>query len=182
MLKPLDIVVLSALLGFEPDARQTFVEIARQLGSNPSTVTRAVNRLTASGLLRPTRRGSLTPADYRIDRPGTIEVIVHALRYFMPVVPGAPHRGLATAHGGPDLVDRVRSQSGYVWPLADGQSHGLTIEPLHPLVPDASRSHPTFYRIMSLADVFRVGRVRERAIAEEILRSLLGAGGEVSDG
>lgn len=173
MLKPFDIVLLVSLVGLEEPARATFAEMARALGSNQPAIHRATARLTTAGLLHKHRHGSLGPHDYSVDHRAMFEVLTYAVRYFMPAQLGAPARGLATAHAGPDLKDAIRAASPYVWPYLDGVEVGPSVEPLDPCVPHVAARHAIFYRIMSLVEACRVGRIRERKLAEDTLRRLL---------
>ncbi|MCB9550802.1 MAG: winged helix-turn-helix domain-containing protein [Myxococcales bacterium] len=173
MLKPFDIVLLVALIGLDEKARVTFADIAGELGSNQPTVHRATGRLTTAGLLHRHRHGSLGPHDYSVDHRAMFEVLTYAVRYFMPVQLLAPARGLATAHAGPDLKDAIRASSPYVWPYLDGVEVDPSVDPLDPCVPHVAARHATFYRIMSLVEACRVGRIRERKLAEDMLRRLL---------
>lgn len=168
-----DLVLLTALLTLDEPERASFSKLAGHLQSSTSTVHRAMTRLDAARLVRRTRKGSLTPADYVIDRSATHEVLVHAIRYFMPATLGLPHAGMATAHAGPDLAPRIRASEPYVWPTPEGDVYGPTVEPLDPCVPPLALRFPSFYRVMALIDACRVGRVRERALADEMLRDLL---------
>lgn len=182
MLKSLDIVVLVSLFGLEAESRATFSRLADTLGSNGPAIHRAVARLVTSGLLRKRRTGSASPTDYGIHLFGMYEILAHATPYLMPVTLGAPDRGVATAHAGPDLRDRIRASTPYVWPYAEGTDHGPSIEPLDPCVPRVALQHPMFYRILALVDACRVGRIRERRIAQDTLRQLLSQGPEHPDG
>lgn len=173
MLKPFDIVLLVALVGLEKPARATFAEITRELDSNQPAIHRATSRLTAAGLLQRHRHGPLGPHDYSVNHRAMFEVLTYAVRYFMPVQLGAPARGLATAHAGPDLKDAIRAAGPSVWPYLDGVDVGPSIEPLDPCVPHVATRHVSFYRLMSLVEACRVGRVRERKLAEDFLRRLL---------
>jgi len=173
MLRSLDIVLLTAMLGIEPDERETFAQLATHLHSSAASISRSVSRLQEAGLVRRQRSGSLTPADYIIDRHAMHELLTHAIRYFMPTTLGLPHVGVATAHAGPDLSQRIRATEPYVWPTPDGDAYGPTVEPLEDCVPTVARAHPFFYRVMALVDAGRVGRVRERTLAAELLRDLL---------
>jgi len=61
-----------------------------------------------------------------------------------------------------------------VWPDRDGKIKGRAIEPLHDGVTTAVQSDPELYALLSLVDVLRVGRAREREFAEaELQRRIL---------
>jgi hypothetical protein len=102
------------------------------------------------------------------------DLIVHAVRYVYPAELGAPARGIATAHGGPTLATRVRSEQPYVWPFDRGTDFGPSVEPLHPCVPAVAARCVPFYELMALIDVMRIGRARERQIAVARLDEILG--------
>jgi hypothetical protein len=60
-----------------------------------------------------------------------------------------------------------------VWPDAEGEVRGLTLEPLHRAAPAAARKDPVLYGLLALLDALRDGRVRERQIAERELTARL---------
>lgn len=49
--------------------------------------------------------------------------------------------------------------------------------PLHPTVPRVALLDESFHELMALIDVFRVGRARERQLAERRLTTLLDSQG-----
>jgi hypothetical protein len=54
-----------------------------------------------------------------------------------------------------------------VWPDADGDVRGVTLDPLHKTVPKAARKDPVLlHELLALVDALRDGRARERRIAE----------------
>ncbi len=60
-----------------------------------------------------------------------------------------------------------------VWPSHEGTVRGASLAPLCPSATSFPESNPEFYALLGLVDALRVGRVRERAIAEELLRARL---------
>lgn len=166
MLKPVDLTVLAYLASGHLGQRWTQSQVAAGLGISQSNVHRALAQLDRSGLL----------VEGGPRRDALRELIVHAVRYVYPGGLGAPARGIATAHAGPALAPRVRSEQAYVWPFDGGQDFGPSIEPLHPCVPAAAARCAPFHDLMSLVDVMRVGRAREREIAVARLDELLGGG------
>lgn len=159
MLKPIDIAVLSVLLvESEPDLTQT--QLAEKLGVSQSNVHRALRQLERSGLIR----------DRKPLRTAAFELLVHAIKYVYPAHLGAPTRGIPTAHA---VLPGILAAQPYVWPSENGAGYGPALEPLHPSVLRAAQSDPRLYKLLALVDVFRVGRVRERALAEPALRDLI---------
>lgn len=162
MLRPLDIVVLAwVATRAEPTWSQT--AMARELSVAQSNVHRALRSLGRSGLYGP--RGA--------NRHGLRELIEHAVRFVYPPRLGPPARGVGTAHSGPATAGQLVGPSEYVWPHDAGSDFGTSLEPLHRCVPGAALADPKLYELLAIADVFRVGRVRERSLAAESLARLL---------
>jgi hypothetical protein len=166
MLKPVDLTVLAFLASADLGPRWTQAQVAAGLGISQSNVHRALSQLDRSGLL----------VEGGPRRPALQELIVHAVRYVYPAELGAPARGIATAHAGPTLAPKVRSDQPYVWPFDGGTDFGPSVEPLHPCVPAAAVRCAPFHELMALVDVMRVGRARERELALARLDALLGGG------
>lgn len=72
------------------------------------------------------------------------------------------------------MASAVVADSPYVWPLEDGGGFGTGLAPIHPSVPRAALVDRALYDLMATVDVLRVGRAREREVAEERLAELLG--------
>lgn len=51
----------------------------------------------------------------------------------------------------------------------DGQVQGVAVKPLYPSVPHAARRDAALYDLLALVDALRLGRARERAMAEKEL-------------
>ncbi len=50
---------------------------------------------------------------------------------------------------------------------------GFAVEPLYTSVPMAAKADPALYELLALVDTLRVGRARERNLAEEELKKRL---------
>lgn len=60
-----------------------------------------------------------------------------------------------------------------VWSDPEGNVRGTAVEPLHPAVPAAARADAVLYELLALVDTLRVGRARERKLAEaELIQRL----------
>lgn len=151
MLKPVDLYVLTYLATRPPGWTQT--SVARALGISQSNVHRALRQLRESQLV--------AADDTPLARPFH-DVLVHAVRHVYPAELGAPARGIPTAHSAPMLNDIVVANQAFVWPCDEGSTLGTAVLPLHDRVPDVARVNPSFYELMALIDVFRLGRIRER--------------------
>ena len=53
-----------------------------------------------------------------------------------------------------------------IWPDPDGTRQGVAVEPLYRSVPVAAKNDAALYDLLALVDALRIGRARERAIAE----------------
>ena len=66
------------------------------------------------------------------------------------------------------------SEEPCVWSDAEGMTRGVAIEPLYEGVTEAIRTDEDLYKLLVLADVIRVGKVRERKVAiEELKKTIL---------
>jgi hypothetical protein len=60
----------------------------------------------------------------------------------------------------------VSEQLPPVWPDPDCQVKGESVQPLYTSVPGAARRDPALYALLALVDALRIGRARERSLAE----------------
>jgi len=158
MLKPIDITVLAWLAAGSKE-RVTQSQVSHALGISQSNVHRALRQLHASSLLRGGRPQLLAMSEF----------LIHGVRYVYPPQLGAPARGVVTAQVGDD----VAIDNPLVWPCEAGTGFGTSLSPLHRSVPTTALANPGFHELMSVIDVFRVGRARERVLAERWLRATL---------
>lgn len=165
-LRPLDLVVAFGALTLMEGQGWTQAALASRLGISQPAVHRALAQLRRSQLWS---EGTSRPRHAAL-----LELVVHGARYVFPAQPGAPARGVVTAHAAPSLAVALRSSHAYVWPHEAGPHAGVTIEPLHACVPAAALRSPAFHELLALTDVFRVGRARERRAAAGLLAQHLG--------
>jgi DNA-binding Lrp family transcriptional regulator len=170
-MKPQDIVVLSKILVLH-NTKVPIAELAGALGMSASETHAAIKRCELSGLLR--------ADEWQIHRTNAEEFILHGLKYAFPAVIGPPERGIPTAHSAPPLSLKIISDVDdlYVWPYAQGRSRGTSIQPLYSSVPKAVLNDESLYEFLALIDALRIGRVRERQIAEEELMQRIRQGSE----
>ena len=166
-LKPQDIVVLLRLLLWKKDQPWTFTNLAKDLGMSQSEIHQAVKRSQVAGLYDPLTK--------RPKRPALAEFIIHGLKYAFPAVVSEVVEGLPTAHSIPPLSDQIISdpKGRYVWPLRGTKKRGRKITPLYKNVPFVAKKIPELYQLLALIDGLRVGRAREREIAEKELSERL---------
>jgi hypothetical protein len=82
---------------------------------------------------------------------------------------------MPTAWAAPVLSGKISAseQMPPVWPDPDGKVQGSAVQPLYSSVPHAARRDPALYDLLALVDALRIGRARERSLAEkEISRRL----------
>jgi hypothetical protein len=103
------------------------------------------------------------------------EFLLHGVKYAFPALRGEATRGIPTAYAAPPLNERIAGGHDLppVWPDAEGEVRGVTLEPLHRGVPAAARKDPALYELLALIDALRDGRTRERQIAERELTTRL---------
>ena len=157
--KPQDIVVaLKLVLGA---ADLSYAELGKNLGMSASEVHAAVRRLTEARLLDPETK--------QVRLEAFRNFLVHGVPYAFPVSPKAITRGMPTAWAAPAMSDKFSSseQMPPVWPDPDGKVQGAAVQPLYASVPGAARRDPELYHLLALVDALRIGRARERALAEK---------------
>ncbi|MGB5434606.1 MAG: hypothetical protein WBM98_01845 [Maribacter sp.] len=159
-MKPQDIVVLTKLVSLdEPGFIQ--MELAQTLFMSQSEISASLARSSYAGLL--VHKGQ------EVNRDLFFYFIKYGLGVVFPQHPGPIVRGTLTAHSAPPLNAEILSDEPYVWPYAKGQARGQTILPLYPTVPQAVVLDHYLYELLALLDAVRVGRVREKNLALEIL-------------
>jgi len=93
-------------------------------------------------------------------------------RYAFPPVQGGITVGLPTAHGVSPLKEElaVAEDGAPVWPDANGIARGPMVLPLYEKLPAAAREDKSFHELLALFDALRIGRARERKLAEGFLK------------
>lgn len=147
--------------------RPPIAQVAGDLALSPSQVHASLKRLERSRLIdAQTRRPLLKAVE---------EFLIHGVKYAFPVQRGEVTRGVPTAHAASPLSDQIADNGDLppVWPDAEGDVRGVTLEPLHRAAPKASRKDPVLHELLALIDALRNGRVRERQLAEKELGARL---------
>ena len=105
----------------------------------------------------------------KVNRRNLIEFVLHGLKYVFPAKPGAPQRGIATGFAAPMLEGQLVSSGAdiHVWPYAEGNRRGPSIEPLFKSVPEAALKDPILYELLALVDAIRLGNPREAKLARQ---------------
>jgi DNA-binding Lrp family transcriptional regulator len=157
--KPQDVVVaLKLSLG---GAQLSYAELGQELGMSASEVHAAVRRLGDAHLVDPETR--------EIRREALRNFLVHGVPHAFPASPKEVTRGMPTAWAAPALSGKISAseQIPPVWADPDGQVQGAAVQPLYSSVPGAARRDPALYDLLALVDALRIGRARERSLAEK---------------
>ena len=159
--KSLDIVVLLKLL--LQNKRRSYADLSKELLISASEIHASVRRGIEAGLIDGASRLPL--------RKALEDYLIHGVRYAFPAKPGPLVRGIPTAHAAPPLSEKISSNDlPPVWPDAEGTVKGYAIEPLYRSVPAAVKNDSVLYELLALVDALRMGRARERKLAEEELK------------
>ena len=144
----------------------TVAKIAMSVGMSISETHAAIKRCEKSGLFSPMTKKPIIPA--------LEEFLIHGLKYCFPAEIGTQDRGLPTAHSAPILSNVIHSKDDmYVWSFPEGSIRGLTVKPLYRSVPLAASRDPLLYDFLALIDAIRLGRIREKKLAGDMLIKLL---------
>ena len=157
--KPQDVVVALKLALGAGDL--SYAELGKVLGLSASEAHAAVRRLVEARLLDPETK--------RVRLEAFRNFLVHGVPYVFPASPKAVTRGMPTAWAAPAMAGKISSsdQLPPVWPDPEGKVLGAAVQPLYASVPGAARRDPELYHLLALVDALRIGRARERALAEK---------------
>jgi hypothetical protein len=168
MLKPQDMVILLKL-ALEPVRSWSYNQLAYELRMSASEVHKGVGRLDHARLFNKQTK--------RPHRRACEEFLVHGVKYaFAPDV-GPVTRGVPTGFAAPVLSHPLSPESAemeaYVWPHPEGLVRGTALAPLFPAAVEAARHDEALYAALALLDAMRIGRARERSLAEKMLLETL---------
>ncbi|WOD44194.1 hypothetical protein [Hwangdonia lutea] len=155
-MRPHDIVILLKIVA-KGDHDWLMKDIANELFISNSEVSESLNRSVLAGLIASDKK--------RVMRQALVEFITSGLKYVYPQQPSGLVRGIPTAHSAPPLSEIIQSEEIYVWPYAEGNVRGFSIEPLHPNVPKAALKDHVLHELLALVDAIRLGNVREQKFA-----------------
>lgn len=160
-MRPQDILILLKILSFK-DKEFRLKDLSTLLAISPSEVTESVNRSLIAGLIAADKR--------TVMRKALLEFLIHGLAYVFPQKPGFLVAGMPTAHSAEPLSKEFKSNELYVWPDRKGHVRGQAIEPFHPGQINAAKEDKKLYELLALTDAMRVGKIREKKMAEIELR------------
>ena len=160
-MRPLDLLILLKIIALNGESFY-LKDLSQQLSISSSEVTESVNRSVLGGLLAQDKK--------TVMRKAVFEFLIHGLPYVFPQKPGALAAGMPTAHSAPPLNKEFKSEEFYVWADTKGEIRGQVIEPFHAGQINAAKKDAKLYELLALSDAIRVGKAREKKIAEEELR------------
>ena len=152
------VVALKLALG---GLHKSYADLAANLGMSASEVHASVRRLSEARLLDPETK--------EIRRDALRNFLVHGVPYVFPAAPKEITRGMPTAWAAPAMSKQISGadQIPPVWPDPQGTVQGAAVEPLYASVPHAARRDAELYDLLALVDALRIGRARERNVAEK---------------
>jgi hypothetical protein len=165
-LLPQDILIM-VKLALSPAKDWSYNTIAYELGMSPSMAFSAVKRASQSRLLDINRK--------KPHRKALEEFLIHGVKYAFPPDIGSMTRGVPTSFASPALRDHFAYDPNdvYVWPYAKGLERGISFSPLYKSIPEIAAKDKKLYAALGLIDAIRLGRARERNLAEKLLVEML---------
>jgi len=163
--KPQDALILLKLLVSHADSSKQ-LELALALDLSVGEISYGIQRLKAAKLLN--EKGDLL-------RSNILEYLTHALKYLAPASLGKVCRGVPTAHSAPPLASKIRSKDkeAYVLACPEGEVRGQSLSPIYKTAAQAALKDTAFHEILALVDAIRIGRARERKLAQELLEKMV---------
>ncbi len=180
MLKSQDIVLLLKLLSRPSEySKWSQNKLAVHLCISVSEINASIKRLKQAGLLRQIKPNLKTKVQsvrvlYMPVNKACEEFLISGVKYFFPAKLGEYTRGMITSYAADVFENQIAlgEDPVPVWPFAQGDRRGLALVPLYSSVPKSLFQYPDqdFYDLLSLVDIIRQGRARERVIAIKILK------------
>lgn len=160
-LRPQDVLILLKLI-VEEGKPWTQMSIAKALLMSQSEVSESLAR---SGYAR-----LLYEKGKKVARQPLIDLLQYGIAWIFPQQPGSVVRGIPTAHSAAPLNGLITSEEHYVWPYAKGSVRGQAIQPLYSAILPIIEKDTELYELLALVDALRVGKVREKKLAIELLK------------
>ena len=160
-MRPQDVVVLIKVR-LEKDSNWTQVSLARSLFMSQSEISESLSRSRYARLLYDKGR--------KVARQPFMDLLEYGIPFIFPQHPGNVVRGIPTGHSASPLKEEIISEQHYVWPYSKGHVRGQSVLPLYYSVPQAIDLDKQLYEMLALIDALRVGKVREKNLALEILK------------
>ncbi|MFT7620452.1 MAG: hypothetical protein ACI97A_004109 [Planctomycetota bacterium] len=160
-MKGQDLMILLDLVAYPADRRKPYAALGVELHLSASQLHASTKRLISARLL----------GNDRAPRPrAVLEFVQHGLKYMFPVEVGGLALGLPTAWSAPPLDQELSSKEVVVWPHPRGKVQGFEVKPIHKVVAEVAMHRPKLHELLALVDCLRIGRARERRMAEAELK------------
>ena len=163
-MRPQDVAILLKIVSVNEQDWQ-LVRLSHLLRISISEISESLNRSWLAGLIDYNKK--------RVNRQNLMEFLEHGVKYVFPQQPGAMVKGTPTAHSHPNMKKKFISEINYVWADSRGSAMGLMIEPFYKNQVEAVKNDETYYRLLALVDVVRVGKVREIKYALDELKKAI---------
>lgn len=163
-MRPQDIVILlkvTTMCGVNWHLK----DLANSLYISNSEISESLERSVYANLIDFEKRN--------VYRGNLLDFLIYGMKYVFPAQAGILTRGVPTAHSHFFMQSFVSSEQAYVWPSYSGSILGQAIEPFYANQVKAIEEDEELYRLLALLDVIRVGKLREKAVAEKELKELL---------
>ena len=160
-LKPQDIILALSLICQKSPV--SYAEKGRLLKMSASEVHAGEGRLVTARLLDLEKK--------LVHKTAFMEFLVHGVPYVFATAPKEFTRGIPTAWAAPVLAKQLSfsEQNQPVWPDPESNIQGLAVEPLYRNVPEIAKKDAQMYELLALVDALRIGRKREKKLAEAAL-------------
>ena len=163
ILRPIDVLVLLKIVSCSNRKLDwNTVILSRELFISQSEISESLKRCRLSSLISDDKKEIL--------RNSLLEFLISGVKYSFPASPGSIERGIPTAHSTRPISEIINSNEIYIWEDWEGHVRGQVIEPLYKTVTKAVRVDSLLYELLALLDSIRIGKARERNIAETELR------------
>ena len=160
--KPLEEVQLIPISYYPPS--WYYKDLANDLSLSTAEISNALQRCALSGLIDTDKK--------KVRVQSLLEFLIYGIQYVFPQRPGGISRGIPTAHSHPFMKSLISSGQTYVWPDAESEEKGLSVQPLYPGVVSAVKKDEKLYLMLALVDVLRMGKAREKEAAITKLKEL----------
>lgn len=158
-MRPHDIVVLCQIAVSNDEWKST--DIAASLFISPAEISYSLQRSGQAGLIDLNQR--------KVFRRTLLDFVRFGLPFVFPAVRGPIMIGVPTAYSAPVIKKFFGVREYLVWEHEDGTERGESIAALYPNAPKAALANREIYDTLALLDVMRIGKVREKEIALNLL-------------
>lgn len=162
-MRPQDVAVLLKII-ISPSEWMN-KDIAEALLLSPAEVSYSLQRSALADLIDPSKR--------KVLRKTFLDFIRYGLPHVFPAIRGAIAVGVPTAFSSPIMSQHLMTNQlsdVVVWPYPEGEARGESISPLYPNAVNAALKDRELYDLFALVDTMRLGKVREKEIALNLLK------------